>query len=156
MHATTEGVFQRGPVRLRYPLLTFPSYLYTPQTLEGRLKSSWRNCSSNLDEQVQLLQPLRSIAVVSPGTSGQTTAGKRVPMLGKWPFPNKLSGKVAPAGGLWIRRVLVRAQEGQLKARWLLTSQRAFSLWRLPILTYTASERLVKLKLWILMAGMAA
>ena len=49
-----------------------------------------------------------------------------------------------------------RAQERQLKARWLLTSQRAFSLWCLPILTYTASERLVKLKLWILMAGMAA
>jgi hypothetical protein len=36
-------------------------------------------------------------------------------MLGKWPIPNKLSGKVAPAGGLWIRRVLVRAQEGQLE-----------------------------------------
>src|SRR5829696_1170195 len=124
MHATTEGVFQRGPVRLRYPLLTFPSYLYTPQTLEGRLKSSWRNCSSNLDEQVQLLQPLRSIAVVSPGTSGQTTAGKRVPMLGKWPFPNKLSGKVAPAGGLWIRRVLVRAQEGQ----WLPRQREPFCL----------------------------
>src|SRR5215204_2827568 len=46
----------------------------------------------------------------------------------------------------------VRAQEGQLKARWLLTSQRAFSVWCLPILTYTASERLVKVKLWILMA----
>jgi hypothetical protein len=26
-------------------------------------------------------------------------------MLGKWPIPNKLSRKVAPAGGLWIRRV---------------------------------------------------
>jgi hypothetical protein len=37
-------------------------------------------------------------------------------MLGKWPFPNKLSTKPAQAGGLWIRRVLVRAQEGQLKA----------------------------------------
>jgi hypothetical protein len=34
-------------------------------------------------------------------------------MLGKWPIPNKLPGKVAPAEGLWIRRVLVRAQEGQ-------------------------------------------
>jgi hypothetical protein len=54
-----------------------------------------------------------SFAVVSPGMSGQTTGGKRAPMLGKWPFPNKLSGKVAPAGGLWIRRVLVRVQEGQ-------------------------------------------
>jgi ketosteroid isomerase-like protein len=26
-------------------------------------------------------------------------------MLGKWPNPDKLSGKIAPAGGLWIRRV---------------------------------------------------
>jgi hypothetical protein len=42
--------------------------------------------------------------------------GKRAPMLGKWPIPNKLSGKDALAGGLWIRRVLVRAQEGQLKS----------------------------------------
>jgi hypothetical protein len=44
-------------------------------------------------------------------------------MLGKWPIPNKLSGKVAPARGLWIRRVLVRAQEGQLEGptplRWV-------------------------------------
>ena len=36
-------------------------------------------------------------------------------MLGKWPFPNKLSEMSAWAIGLWIRRVLVRAQEGQLK-----------------------------------------
>jgi hypothetical protein len=36
-------------------------------------------------------------------------------MLGKWPNPNRLPGKVAPAAGLWIRRVLVRAQEGQLE-----------------------------------------
>jgi hypothetical protein len=41
-------------------------------------------------------------------------AGKRAPMLGKWPIPNKLSKMSAQAGGLWIRRVLVRAQEGQL------------------------------------------
>jgi hypothetical protein len=61
-------------------------------------------------------QDCRSFAVVSPGKTGQTRAGKRAPMLGKWPIPNKLSGKVAPAGGLWIRRVLVRAQEGQLKS----------------------------------------
>jgi hypothetical protein len=38
-------------------------------------------------------------AVVSPGMSGQTTAGKRAPMLVKWPCPNRLSGKLAPAGG---------------------------------------------------------
>jgi hypothetical protein len=37
-------------------------------------------------------------------------------MLGKWPFPNKLSETPAWARGLWIRRVLVRAQEGQLEA----------------------------------------
>jgi hypothetical protein len=41
-------------------------------------------------------------------------------MLGKWPIPNKLSEKSAWAGGLWIRRVLVRAQEGQLAAGWPL------------------------------------
>jgi len=34
-------------------------------------------------------------------------------MLGKWPIPSKLSELPAEAGGLWIRRVLVRAQEGQ-------------------------------------------
>jgi hypothetical protein len=55
----------------------------------------------------------RSFAVVSPGTSGQTAAGKRAPMLGKWPIPNRLSEISAWARGLWIRRVLVRAQEGQ-------------------------------------------
>jgi hypothetical protein len=36
-------------------------------------------------------------------------------MLGKWPIPNKLSKMSAWAKGLWIRRVLVRAQEGQLE-----------------------------------------
>jgi len=34
-------------------------------------------------------------------------------MLGKWPNPNKLSEMSAWARGLWIRRVRVRAQEGQ-------------------------------------------
>jgi hypothetical protein len=29
---------------------------------------------------------------------------------------------------LWIRRVLVRAQEGQLEARWLLGSRRALPI----------------------------
>jgi hypothetical protein len=38
-------------------------------------------------------------------------------MLGKWPIPNKLSKMPAQAGGLWIRRVLVRAQEGQWPVR---------------------------------------
>jgi hypothetical protein len=53
-------------------------------------------------------------------------------MLGKWPIPNKLSVTVAPAGRLWIRRVLVhpkrwpsaRAQEGQ----WPVRKHRPFSL----------------------------
>jgi hypothetical protein len=68
----------------------------------------------------------RSFAVVSPGASGQTPAGKRAPMLGKWPFPNKLSEMPAWARGLWIRRVLVRAQEGQLESPALLTQCWAF------------------------------
>ena len=42
-------------------------------------------------------------------------------MLRKWPFPNKLSEMSAWATGLWIRRVLVRAQEGQLKSAGELT-----------------------------------
>jgi hypothetical protein len=42
-------------------------------------------------------------------------------MLGKWPFPNKLSEMSAWAIGLWIRRVLVRAQEGQLESAGALT-----------------------------------
>jgi hypothetical protein len=59
----------------------------------------------------------RSFAVVSAGTSGQTTAGQRAPMLGKWPFPNRLSETSAWARGLWIRRVLVRARRGNLRRR---------------------------------------
>jgi hypothetical protein len=42
-------------------------------------------------------------------------------MLRKWPFPNKLSEMFAWATGLWIRRVLVRAQEGQLNSAGELT-----------------------------------
>jgi hypothetical protein len=49
-------------------------------------------------------------------------------MLGKWPFPNKLSEMSAWLTGLWIRRVLVRAQEGQLEARGLLCSRRALPI----------------------------
>ena len=45
-------------------------------------------------------------------------------MLGKWPIPNKLSEMPAWAGGLWIRRVLVRAQEGQ----WPVQEHRPFFL----------------------------
>jgi hypothetical protein len=39
----------------------------------------------------------RSFAVVPPGTSGQTTARKRAPMLRKWPIPGNLAGAAAPA-----------------------------------------------------------
>lgn len=42
-------------------------------------------------------------------------------MLVKWPNPNKLSEKSDWAGVLWIRRALVRAQEGQLKSAGELT-----------------------------------
>jgi hypothetical protein len=34
-------------------------------------------------------------------------------MLGKWPLPDRLSEMSAWERGLWIRRLLVRAQEGQ-------------------------------------------
>jgi hypothetical protein len=44
-------------------------------------------------------------------------AGEQAPMLGKWPNPNKLSEMYAWAAGLWIRRVLVRAEEGQYGRR---------------------------------------
>jgi hypothetical protein len=59
----------------------------------------------------------RSFAVVSPGTSGQTTAGIRAPMLGKWPNPNRLSEMSAWARGLWIRRVLVHLRWPWLEPR---------------------------------------
>jgi hypothetical protein len=52
-------------------------------------------------------------------------------MLRKWPNPNKLSEKSAWAGGLWIRRVLVRAQEGQLKAPHRVSRSRRFPYLRL-------------------------
>ncbi len=52
-------------------------------------------------------------------------------MLGKWPFPNKLSEMSAWAIGLWIRRVLVRAQEGQLKAPHRIFRSRRFPYLRL-------------------------
>jgi hypothetical protein len=45
-------------------------------------------------------------------------------MLGKWPNPNKLSEMFAWARGLWIRRVLVRAQEAQ----WLPRQREPFFL----------------------------
>ena len=64
-------------------------------------------------EELCLTLPVPSFCRSFSGTSGQITAGRRAPTLGKWPFPNKLSEMPAWATGLWIRRVLVRAQEGQ-------------------------------------------
>ena len=56
-------------------------------------------------------------ATVSPGMSGQNPRVLRAPMLDKSPIPGKLPGARAPRLRLWIRRVLVRAQEGQLKPK---------------------------------------
>ena len=38
-------------------------------------------------------------------------------MLGRSPLADMVSSKQAPTRELWIRRVLVRSQEGQLEAR---------------------------------------
>jgi hypothetical protein len=67
----------------------------------------------------------RSVAAVCAGVTGQPSAWERTPMLGRVAFPSDLPALIAPTGGLWIRRVLVRAQEGQLEARWLRRSHRA-------------------------------
>jgi hypothetical protein len=65
-------------------------------------------------------------------------------MLGKWPFPNKLSEMSAWAIGLWIRRVLVRAQEGQLEGPRPLSWRRAFRFCaRCYRFCYSFSEQVV-------------
>ena len=92
-----------------------------PSSLGEPTGFQWAGASDNNTPADVPSRDCRSFAVVSPGMSGQTTAGKRAPMLGKWPIPNKLSTKPAQAGGLWIRRVLVRAQEGQLRSAGQLT-----------------------------------
>ena len=56
-------------------------------------------------------------------------------MLWEWPIPNKLSEMFAWAKGLWIRRVLVRAQEGQLEGPALL--RRVGPLFLRPLLPYS-------------------
>ncbi|HEX9428784.1 MAG TPA: hypothetical protein VF944_00235, partial [Candidatus Bathyarchaeia archaeon] len=44
-------------------------------------------------------------------------------------FDNDLSEDLIRGSPLWIGRVLVRAQEGQLKARWDVRSHRASSIY---------------------------
>src|SRR5215208_3461945 len=97
--------FVEGRAQVGWPILAHGDVLGDPAVVRFRpaLASVSQDC--------------RGFTVVSPGMSGHTTVGKRAPMLGKWPNPNKLSGKLAPGGGLWIRRVLVRAQEGQWPVR---------------------------------------
>src|SRR5439155_25664401 len=52
------------------------------------------------------------------GTSGQNLLRVGAPMLVGTPLSGRLPVHNAPSVGLWIRRVLVRAQEGQLEARY--------------------------------------
>src|SRR5205807_7286099 len=54
---------------------------------------------------------------VSPAMSGHECQTDRAPMLVGTPLPVILSVFVALGPALWIRRVLVRSQEGQLKRR---------------------------------------
>ena len=54
---------------------------------------------------------------VSPGASGHRCQTDRAPMLVGTPPPVILSVFRGLGPALWIRRVLVRAQEGQLEAR---------------------------------------
>jgi hypothetical protein len=60
-------------------------------------------------------------------------------MLGKWPNPGKLSEMSAWARGLWIRRVLVRAEEGQLGSLEALARSRVFLL-NYHVFTSTGAE----------------
>jgi len=52
---------------------------------------------------------------VSPDLSGHGCQTDRAPMLVGTPLADKVSAKAALGPALWIRRVLVRAQEGQLQ-----------------------------------------
>jgi len=60
--------------------------------------------------------------------SGHQCQTDRAPMLVGTPFPVNLSVLVALGPALWIRRVLVRAQEGQLRSGgWPRWSPAAFA-----------------------------
>ncbi len=52
---------------------------------------------------------------VSPGQSGHYFPSLRAPMLGGQPLTDMVSSKQTRTARLWIRRVLVRSQEGQLE-----------------------------------------
>src|SRR3989441_9715559 len=67
----------------------------------------------------------KHFASVSPGMSGHRCQTDRAPMLVGTPLPVNLSVFVALGPALWIRRVLVRSQEGQLEARCDIESCRA-------------------------------
>ncbi len=80
----------------------------------GAVAHGWEVYASA--DQDQWARPSGGSAVVCRSFSGHKRANygrEAAQMLGKWPHPNKLSEMPAQAGGLWIRRVLVRAQEGQ-------------------------------------------
>src|SRR2546428_2309511 len=62
---------------------------------------------------------------VSPDRSGHFPLTVGAPMLGRSPLADMVPSKQASTGELWIRRVLVRSQEGQLAARWDVRSRRA-------------------------------
>src|SRR3989442_3756514 len=55
---------------------------------------------------------------VSPDRSGHFPPTMGAPMLGRSPLADMVPSKQTPTRELWIRRVLVRAQEGQLEARY--------------------------------------
>src|SRR5436853_1674465 len=60
----------------------------------------------------------KRLTSVSPGMSGHRCQTDRAPMLVGTPRPVNLSVFNALGPALWIRRVLVRSQEGQLEARY--------------------------------------
>src|SRR5436309_378061 len=62
---------------------------------------------------------------VSPDQSGHCPRALRAPMLGGQPLTDMVSSKQTRSARLWIRRVLVRSQEGQLEARCDIESCRA-------------------------------
>ena len=59
--------------------------------------------------------PCKRFASVSPGQSGHYLPSLRAPMLDGQPLTDMVSSKQTRTARLWIRRVLVRSQEGQLR-----------------------------------------
>jgi hypothetical protein len=83
----------------------------------------------------------RSFAVVFSGQKRARYDAEAGTVLGKWPIPNKLLETPAWAGGLWIRRVLVRAQEGPLTAAAISATYAAYAAARLDPESVTLSRR---------------